>query len=1013
MNSARAVLVLFVLAAVAAGAWFLKSGGDDAQEGVNVASGASANDAARSQPESPKSLDGAASGLTDTNRAEVKTEPVSSVAGTPAAAADAGKEVHAKVVGRVVDEGRRPVPGATVRIQFDWFPEDMSQHRINQPGAESVKTGADGRFSLAVSRAGSSNSLVVEPVNHATARMVLPALTDGEQDVGDIVTPLGGSIAGRIVDDAGNAIPGAAVSAWSRGKTSGGGGLIVFGAARENERRTTTDARGSFRLDGLTPGEVFVLASKEAFTTESKKDVKVEAAGVTNDVSLTLGKGSEIRGIVVDTSGKGVADAAVTVMDTVIDMSEGGMGATFEADRGTRTDASGSFILGGLKKGSYNVTSRKEGFVTETSRSVAADTRDLRVTLTPGGSLWGIVSDDSTGKPVNAFKMNLDLESGMGFTMRFNGGSRAKLLTGAEAAKIAGVPEQPGLYAFATIDGRAVNLEAEAEGYTTTKVGPIELTPGGLARHDLSLVPEITVSGIVHDPKGQPVAKAQVKVTPVDPDGDTVVSSGGRRTMRVRARSVEASNDGSGPKVSFGDSNGKATTTDEHGRYVIRGLSEGKFTIAATHPEWATSDVSQLSLEKGERRDDVDLAVRAGGRLEGVAFDADGKPLPGARVTLSAIEDGGETEGGLPLPPFDDSGTSAVSDAKGHYEFKSILPGDYTAELHNPSQASGGAMIFMGDMGGKERGTRVSVHAGETTTQDLSLPPTGAIAGSVTEAGRALPGVPVALKPDGEMSFFPAATGTTNERGDFELAGVEPGKYVLEATPKGAARPFRRDVEIRARATEHENIAMPTGVLRGRVTDQDSHKGVAEVVIDVEPAQKDDDQKKQPREQRAVAMVMIANNGDGGGATTMRFGNQSEQVTTDKDGNFEVRFLEPGDYTVTIRGGGVIQQTKDRVRVFEGKESPNLDFDAARGSILKVKAVPPTGKELQFVHVSLTSDADPGNTEDRGEVGAAPVEFTGLKPGTYTVHVDSTGMSGEITVDVKSGDDRTVDVPIR
>ncbi len=1018
MNPVRAVLVVVVLAAVAAGVWFLRSEGDGTSEAATVASGSSAAGESRSSQANPDPLAQSPSELAAPKRADVANESLAPAAG--AGEAQDTKEIHAKVTGRVVDEGRRPVAGASVRVTQDWF-EDGPFSRTSAKTVDTVKSGADGRFAIDVKRSGDHNVLSVEPANHVRARVDLPALTDGERDVGDVVTTLGGSMSGRIVDEAGNAIQGAKVEAWSRGKNSSGApGLLVLGAAKENQRSTSTDARGFFRLDGLTPGEIIVVASKEAYTTESKKDVKVDAGGMTNDISLALGKGSEIRGVIVDAEGRGVPDATVNVMDTVLDLSEPGIGTTMEADRATKTDSSGSFVLGGLRAGTFNVTARKQGFVSATAKGVESGTRDARIVLEAGGSVWGIVSDDTTGKAVKDFKVDLGFVMG-GFSSIRRGQERAHYLTGADAAKVAGVPEQPGLFAYTGIDGKTIDLNAEAEGFTMTKVGPIEIAPGTTVRHDVSLVPEITVSGTVRDPKGQPVAKARVSIQPNDPDdGDTVVSNGGRVTRRFRARAVEESNDGSGPKVTFGNGEGKSATTADAGHFVIRGLSAGKFTASAKHSEWAPSEIAPLKLAQGERRDDVDLVMRAGGRVAGTTMDENGQPLPGAHVSL-ASDDEDETDLlGFKLPPDGEIGgsapNSAVSDATGHYEIKSVLPGRYRAQLTNPNRPSGGgAMIFLGDMGGEKKGTPVEVREGETAALDLAMPPTGTVTGTVNEAGKPLAGVAVALKQDSEMSFFPTATATTNDRGEFEMKGVEPGKYFAEVSPKGAARPIKHKVDVRARSVTREEFTLPTGVVRGTVKDQDSNKGVAGVVIEVEPAQKKKggDGDGEPREHRAVAMVMMSDGGDSGGATTLKIGSDQEQVVTDKDGNWEARYLEPGDYTVSIRGAGVIPQKKDRVRVFEGKESDRVDFDAARGSILKVKATVSDKKEIHFIHVSLESDADPGNREDRGEVGAGPVEFTGLAPGTYTVKVDSEGKSGEMTVEVKSGDDRTIEVPIR
>ena len=77
---------------------------------------------------------------------------------------------------------------------------------------------------------------------------------------------------------------------------------------------------------------------------------------ITHDANVRLERGHTIRGVVVDQTGQAIADARVTVSETVIDLSQPGITSSFGEQLEARTDAQGLFELAGLSSEEYHVT---------------------------------------------------------------------------------------------------------------------------------------------------------------------------------------------------------------------------------------------------------------------------------------------------------------------------------------------------------------------------------------------------------------------------------------------------------------------------------------------------------------------------------------------------------------------------------------------------------------------------------------------------------------------------------
>jgi protocatechuate 3,4-dioxygenase beta subunit len=213
-------------------------------------------------------------------------------------------------------------------------------------------------------------------------------LTDGQAiDKADITMPRGSAIAGRIVDEFGEPVADAVVSAmrstWSDGRRR----------LQPTGRTATTNDLGQYRVYGLPPGEYFVTATLRGGQEMMVMEMAVAAVRATvaeppdaprsgyaptyypgtangNEAQkLTLALGQEamnadfglvpvrlarITGVVIGSDGRPAEGVMVSAMprNTAVG------GIRFPAGGSARTDRNGNFTLNGIAPGEYTLNAR-------------------------------------------------------------------------------------------------------------------------------------------------------------------------------------------------------------------------------------------------------------------------------------------------------------------------------------------------------------------------------------------------------------------------------------------------------------------------------------------------------------------------------------------------------------------------------------------------------------------------------------------------------------------------------
>jgi hypothetical protein len=155
-----------------------------------------------------------------------------------------------------------------------------------------------------------------------------------------------------------------------------------------------------------------------------------------------------------------------------------------------------------------------------------------------------------------------------------------------------------------------------------------------------------------------------------------------------------------------------------------------------------------------------------------VAVAGSGQPARRARVNLS----GGSEVGG---------GRSTTTDEMGRFAFSALPEGRFSLSASKPGYVSGS----YGQRQPGRPGTPIQLADGQRLQVQLQITRGGVITGTVLdENAEALPGTPVrALRyvmQSGVRTLQSAGNGATDDRGVYRIYGLQPGEYIVYATPR-------------------------------------------------------------------------------------------------------------------------------------------------------------------------------------------------------------------------------------
>jgi hypothetical protein len=315
-------------------------------------------------------------------------------------------------------------------------------------------------------------------------------------------------------------------------------------------------------------------------------------------------------------------------------------------------------------------------------------------------------------------------------------------------------------------------------------------------------------------PKGTAVIKGQVLAAGT---GSPV------RRAQVRAQSMEARGGG-------------VTQTDPEGRYEIKDLPAGRYTVSVMKGGFVPGQFGQrrpgepgtpLDLSEGQHAEKVNFVLSRGSVIAGRVVDDGGEPVSGTTVSAVRFQ---FMSGSRRLMPAGGEGSTDRTDDQGNFRLFGLPPGDYYLSANNRSntmmmpgmqstETEGYAPTYYPGTPNIAEASRLTVKAGqEMTGANFAL----IVARMARVSGRILnsrsepvTGAMLMMVPDeimaGPLNMFNAMVGGD---GSFQFANVAPGRYNLQVRPNGmpSANSEFATMKVVVGNDDIDNLMVTTGV---------------------------------------------------------------------------------------------------------------------------------------------------------------------------------------------------------
>lgn len=415
---------------------------------------------------------------------------------SPETTLDVSLEPGGVVTGRLVDEQGQPMVNVRVSIQ----PPGSSMYRFDE-----VETGDDGRYRLQY--APLNVPIVISSWHKGyDSKQLQVAITDGTTLVkGDDIQMLkpaeGGTVAGQVVDRAGNPIVGAKLS--------------NVGRSTADERNTQTDSDGRFRIEGLylRHNDDVHLSVRAASFAPQELVLNSKRRDPQTPLRIVLDPGHKILARVINQKKQPVQ---ATVFYAGGDYGFSGIGGRMDTDR------EGRFASDSLPP-ECTFSIRASGYSELVQHKLPLDGNDVvEVTLVGEGILAGQIVDARSGQPVPEFNVRITFPSERKPGDKNFGGLRSSKIEQGEDF----VSAQGQFSLEPLVEGSVLDMVVRAKGYRPKRLPRVVASAAGPDRSlSIKLVPLfseelVTIAGRILDPTGAPVADVKVHLMGTDP-GDT------------------------------------------------------------------------------------------------------------------------------------------------------------------------------------------------------------------------------------------------------------------------------------------------------------------------------------------------------------------------------------------------------------------------------------------------------------------------------------------------------------
>jgi protocatechuate 3,4-dioxygenase beta subunit len=844
--------------------------------------------------------------------------------------------------GTAVDASGAPVAGATVELEPGAAaagPGDPAFRTL----VRTVVTGPEGVFRFEEASAAGNRVTV-------TKDGVAPSQATGLRS---------GGLARPIAVSAGFPISGVVKDA---GKHAVAGALVRFQGLKATTAWVVTDAEGAFSIPHAPDGRGTLVVDAGDAGWAARPDVKLPLPeGRT--LSVALAAPAALTGKVVDDKTLRPVPRAKLLLK----------GNAFA--RLVRTAPDGTYALKGVPAETYRLAVDEARHVPWVHASLAlapAESRRLDIALTLGATLSGKVVDES-GAPVPAARGTL-VRGGENAVA----GLRRMLRLGTETTAFRTRPD--GTFTAARLaPGDHQRLLVSHADFERATVAGLSLPAGGTkAGVAVVLKRGATITGTVKDANDQPLADVEVQV---DPSVNFRGGAGGAVMNFVRLG---------------GPSERPKTKSGADGTFAIRGMSVGEYALVLKKPGFGTERVDPVKVTE-QGTEPVAVTLGPGASISGAIRRKGGDGVEGYLVRAGGAAGGGGRGGRGGGGPggglLNAIGADNPTGADGTYFVDGLKAG----------QAYDLTAFGAGGMAPQKRGI-----VAPATGVDIVVSGTGRITGVARDAktGQPLKNFSLLYEPDrgGGMVLRVVARGAGAQTGigqkrDFQ---TEDGAFTLEDVPAGTwtvvldakgyqtARVASLAVDEGGTKDGVEVRATPGSVLKGRVTDAKTGRGVANATVTWEPA---------------------GSGGPGGmfgrGGPLGLDGN--EEITSDAEGAFTVENIGPGKVKVTAKSSDYADGSEVAdVKETGGSVEIKLASGGSLGGVVVVGSQPVPGAS-----VSLAGAGETGFGRILGGGQTTTTDATGrftfdhLGSARYSVSAGLNGKSSNLAeLVLQAGDNR-------
>ncbi len=651
-----------------------------------------------------------------------------------------------------------------------------------------------------------------------------------------------GALAYKLTADSDPAViklvPGAAIDVVVTDEDNHPISGAVVSLTELNARKTSTDKDGKAKLRAVPAGWISIEANAEGFAPQGRY-ASIAVSKEPTQIAIALKKGVMVSGRVIDEAGKPIKEARITPRAP---RAWGG----YTSWQNVVSDDKGQWKIPALAPGTYTFAVNDGDHAPADSKPWTIGTRateNIEIVMKAGGVMRGtVVSLDAKFVPYATVRI-ARTEAG---NQEIFGALRQTVADDKGVFFIKGLPREK-LQARAESDAAASKLIA-VDLVTVSQV------------NDVKLLLDVTgtISGVVVDELGQPVAEASVNAT-VDFMGGGDISAvalsgfstastdgGGSFTIRglpdgkykvwaqrpgsgteewgqhgVQAKTgdksvrvvlaapgsiigkivIEGSN--KAPKFAMVSEGWSPAVPTRDGTFELKNINPGKHDLWLRGSEFAQFTKHDINVEPGKVTDVGTLTVPHGRKIMGKVVDGKGQPVEGARVKLAMmLIDSGSNDASAEAIEEQSGVRSAQTDSNGEFLIIGVPTKATRAAATHPTL---GASLAVDVPGGEQ----------DVSDVTLTLKGFGSLAGKVMMQNKPLPSTGISVAPKGGTAIM----AQTDANGEFVMEKVPEGTVVVTVlrSKMMEMRMFTSEVKIVAGQRTNSTITVTTGTISAEV----------------------------------------------------------------------------------------------------------------------------------------------------------------------------------------------------